>query len=382
MFRSSGRAAAPMVLFSSVALLFACSSSSGNTGGQTGGAAVKPANVNWCPSAPAASGCGNTTYVEECGVCIKATPSANLTRTTDTKEYFGSGAPDLACDSATAPKPLGTSKMVSLEAWVKIFANGPDSKNVRIDVYKEQLSGGQQTGQLGEAVGNTTSVDALPDGTTTKQETIMKSGTAITRTLYPYRLDNVPTETPLVVKTSSKTSVDVDGWFALYDFNIILRNDDPTCGSDAQSSCYNADGTYRYFPRALGNDDYTTIVRAAYSRAPAGGKGAVAGEVHDCGDVRLSNATVGLSGPSAGLGIFYLSEDEDNPVPDLSRKQTGRLGLYAFGELDPGTYSVAASGKDGSGTLTGLGNYTVQTFPDSVSVFTFRGLRAWQVASK
>jgi hypothetical protein len=315
-------------------------------------------------------------------VCIKTTPTANLVRTTDTKEYFGTGNPDLGCDTATTTKPLGTTKNVSLEAWVKIFANGPDSKNVRIDVYKEQLSGGLQTGQLGDAVGNTTSVDSLPDGKTTETETIMKSGTAVTRTLYPYRLDNVPTETPLIVKTSSKTSVDVDGWFALYDFNIIIRNDDSTCTTDAQSGCYNSDSTYRYFPRALGNDDYTTIVRAAYSRAPQGGKGAVAGEVHDCGDVRLSNATVGLAGPSAGLGLFYLSEDQDNPVPDPARHATGKLGLYAFGELDPGLYNVAAAGRDPAGTLTGLGNYTVQTFADSVSVFTFRGLRSWQVATK
>jgi hypothetical protein len=265
---------------------------------------------------------------------------------------------------------------------VKIFANGPDSKGVRIDVYKEQLTADThvQTGQLGDSVGTTTSTDKLADGTTTKTETIIKSGTTITRTLFPYRLDNVPTETPLVVKTSSATSVAADGWFELYDFNIIIRNDDPTCATDAQSFCFNTDGTYRYFPRALGNDDYTTIVRAAYSRAPAGGKGAVAGEVHDCGDVRLSNATVGLT-PMSGLGLFYLSEDEDNPVPDPNRHATGKLGLYAFGELDPGTYNVAAAGNLG-GKLTGLGNYTIQAFPDSVSVFTFRGLRAWQVAAK
>lgn len=377
MLRSFGRAAAPLFVFSSVAFLFSCSSSSsGPPNG--GGSAPKPSNATWCPGAAAAPGCG-AAAIDVCGVCIRTTPSGQLTRTTDTKEYAGSGAPDTSCDDPAHTKPLGTPKNVSFQAWVKIFANGPDSKNVKIEVFKEQLAGGVQTGRLGDSVASTTSTDKLADGTGTKPETITKGGTTTTRVLYAYSMDNVPTETPLIVKTSSKTSVAVDGWFDLYDFNIVVHNDDPTCASDTSQNCWNKNGSYRYYPRALGNDDYATIIRAAYSRAPSGGKGAVAGEVHDCGDVRLSNAAVGI-GPTQGLGIAYLWGEEDNPLPDSSKSFTGPLGLYAYGELDPGMFTVAAAGKDSSNKLVALGDYTVQTFPDSVSVFTFRGLRAWQVA--
>ena len=314
-----------------------------------------------------------------CGACV-GTPADTLKRSTDTKEYNGSGPPDLGClTNPASVKPLGVPKTVTLRGYVKIFANGPDSKNVKIEVFKEKLDGSKPTGQLGDAVGAAAfSVDKLADGTGTKQETVVKSGTAQTRTLYPYELAGVPTETPLIIKTSSKTSVDADGWFPLYDFNVVVRNDDATCATADLGACFSSDGVYRYFARALGNDDYASILRAAYARAPEGGKSAIAGEVHDCADVRLSNATVGI-GPNPGLGLFYLSEEEDNPLPEASRHQTGRLGLYAAGGLQPGTYTVGAAGKGPDGALTALGSYPVQTFPDSVSVFTFRGLRPWQV---
>ncbi|MEO7095380.1 MAG: hypothetical protein ABI175_19140, partial [Polyangiales bacterium] len=293
-----------------------------------------------------------------------------IARTTDTKEYFGSGAPDVACLSGTGLKPLdpAASKKVTMRGYVKIFANGPDSRNVKVEVFKEILdAGGQPTGQLGELVGTTVSTDKLPDGTATKTETITKAGKDETRVLYPYEIVGaIPTEAPLIVKTSSKTAVDVDGWFPLYDFNQVVRNDGVS------------GDLWSFDVRALGNDDYASILKAAYNRPPEGGKSAIAGEVHDCGDVRLSNATVGIS-PVPSFPLKYLSEIEDDPLPDGTRVATGRLGLYAQGGVSPGLYTVAAAGTLGK-DLIALGSYPVQTFPDSVTVITFRGLRPWQVA--
>jgi hypothetical protein len=344
-----------------------CSSKS--DGGTTNPAvAVTPDNSKtWCDvKAPTCAA------VNVCGVCVKNPPSTALVRTTDAKEYFGSGPPDVACLSGTGLKPLdpAASKKVTMRGYVKIFANGPDSRNVKVEVYKEILdASGGPTGQLGELVGSTVSTDKLPDGTGTKNETITKAGKDETRVLYPYEIVGlIPTESPLIVKTSSKTSVDVDGWFPLYDFNQIVRNDGVT------------GDVWSFDVRALGNDDYASILKAAYNRPPEGGKSAIAGEVHDCGDVRLSNATVGLA-PTGGLPLFYLSEVEDDPLPQAGRTATGRLGLYAQGGMTPGIYTVAAAGTIGTSVLA-LGSYPVQTFPDSVSVFTFRGLRSWQVPKK
>jgi hypothetical protein len=365
------------VACSVVFLTVACSSGESEPypppdGGASG--LVTPTNAYWCTD-PAPTGCA---AVNVCGACVDK-PRAELTRTTDTKEYAGSGAPDVSCfDQATPPTPIGTSKTVKMKGWVKIFANGPDSKNVKVEIYEEEVdSAGMPTGKLGKLVGTATSnasVAACPEPydptkfPCSKTEKKMKSGVESTRVLYPYELDvPVPTEKPLVAKTSE--SITDGGWFPLYDWNVAARNDKLT-----------AAGEFEFDVRALGNDDYASILKAAYSRPPQGGESAIAGEVHDCGDVRVSNATVQVN-PKSRLLMFYLSEVEDDPLPDSSRTATGKLGLYAVGGLKPGVSQVSAAGLLGGQVVT-LGSYKISTFADSVSVYTFRGLRPWQIPKK
>lgn len=338
-----------------VVLAAACSTKNNtnpiDSGTQTDGGLVTPKNAYYCDD-PVPAGCA---AVAVCGVCVPTPPAAELVRTTDTKEFKGTGPVDVGCFNQSTPPPALTSaKTATMSGVVKIFANGPDSKNVRIDVYQEA------GGDVGTLVATGYSDETLG----TETETIMKSGMPITRTLYKYKIDSVPTETPLVIKTTGKT--DADGWFPLYEWNVIARE-----------STIGADRVWTFTPRALGNDDYGSILQAAYSRRPEPGQAAIAGEVHDCGDVRLSNATVEIN-PKSSLGLFYLSEEEDDPLPDASRKSTGKLGLYAVGGLKPGPYTVAAAGRLNADVVS-LGYYRITTQPDSVSVVTFRGLRPWQL---
>lgn len=309
-----------------------------------------------------------------CGACVRK-PTTALTRTTDTKEYKGTGAPDVSCfNVATPPAPAGASKKVKMKGWVKIFANGPDSKNVKVEIYEEQVdAAGIPTGQLGALVGSANSQNAVAACATPPvfpcalEETKLKSGVESKRILYPFEIDGIPTEKPLIAKTSE--SVADAGWFPLYDYNVAARNNE-----------LNAAGEYEFNLRALGNDDYASILKAAYNQPPVGGESAIAGEVHDCGDVRLSNATVGIF-PKARYSPVYLSEIEDNPLPDNSRSATGKLGLFAVGGAKSGIYTVSSTGMIGS-DIVALGSYKVSTFADSVSVYTFRGIRPWQIPKK
>ena len=50
----------------------------------------------------------------------------------------------------------------------------------------------------------------------------------------------------------------------------------------------------------------------------------------------MSNASVAIS-PASPLGLIYLSENEDDPLPDKSLRATGKLGLYAVGGHDERT---------------------------------------------
>jgi hypothetical protein len=350
-------------------LLAACSDNASvpfDAGTPSTGNAVTPANAAFCGVA-APPNCNN---VAVCGVCVP-NPTKDATRTTDSKEYKGTGPVDASCFSAT-PTPVGPSKTVKMKGWVKIFANGPDSKGVTVEIFEEEVdAAGVPTGKLGKLVGSTKSMDTAPAcGATptfpcSKSEEKVKSGVTSTRTLYPFELDGIPTEKPLIAKTSGDTS----GWFPLYDYNVAARNDK-----------LNAAGEFEFDVRALGNDDYASILKAAYNQPPQGGEAAIAGEVHDCGDVRVGGATVAVS-PAPRYPLFYLSEVEDDPLPDSARKFTGKLGLYAVGGIKPGVFTVSSAAKLGADVVT-LGSYKVQTFADSVTVFTFRGLRPWQVVKK
>lgn len=365
--------------FSLLVALAGCSSSSGGGDVTPDGGAGAVIDGFWCPGVAAAS-CGAKTSV--CGVCVAA-PTQEAKRTDGWKEYSGTGAVDRSCFDAASPAlaPLdkANSKLVNMRGRVKIFANGPDSKGVKVEVYKEGVDGA-----LGELVGTGQSVS---DGTLDAPTATFADGGAAgveneeikvqgqverqIRKLYPFEIKGtIPTETPLIVRTSGLTAT--AGWLPLYDYNIVARNS-ALVGTGANVA-------FAFNVRALGNDDYVSILKAAYNRLPDPGQSAIAGEVHDCGDVRIQFATVGVA-PSAGLGLFYMTDIEDNPLPQSSLKSTAGMGLYAAGALNPGKYTVASLAKVG-GTTVSLGTYTVQTFPDAVTAVSFRGLRPWQVPAK
>lgn len=355
MLRSSLRVACSIAVLA----LAACSSSGAAvpTDGGTSGSGLTPENTTWCTGE--AAGCN---AVNVCGVCVQK-PTKDLVRTNDTKEYTGTGAPDVSCfDAAGLPKPAGTSKNVTMHGHVKPFASGADSKDVKIEIYEEELDGaGMQTGKLGRLVATTFSDPAAGE---IREEIVKKSGIESTIRYYPYKVEGIPTEKPLIIKTSGKDAS--AGWFELYDFNQVAWNDK-----------LDGTGAWQVDIRALADNDYASILKTAYNRPPEGGKSAIAGEVHDCGDVRLSNATAEL-GPKSTLPLFYMSEAEDDPLPDGDRRATGKLGLYAVGGLAPNVYRLSAVGNI-DGKPVALGSYQVQTFANAVTVYTFRGLRPWQV---
>src|SRR5262249_14779780 len=138
-----------------------------------------------------------------------------------------------------------------------------------------------------------------------------------------YEYPNVPTETELVIKTSGSK------WTPLYDYNIFIRNEAAMAG------------VWTHDVRALASDDYGAIAQASALGAPiTPGHGAIAGEVHDCGDVRLINALVEIN--ALRKVLTYFNDDEAHPLPDSSRTATSQLSLYSALDVVPGQASIAA----------------------------------------
>ena len=354
-------------LGATAALLLAAACSSSDSGGGTSATdascatkLTKAANSEFCADDLGATNCKLATaaYVDQvCGVPLKD-PAANLARSSGLKEYAGSGAPDVACYSQAAwPKAPGASATAKLMGTAKIFSSGCESHDLKIEVYTVKRTGGTDDGMPDKLVGTPVTTAKECKSTGVPSDDPDKCGTRYECT---YEYDGIPTETELLIKTYGDT------WKALYEYDVYVPND----GLKA--------GAFEKNVRALAQDDYQVIPQAAIGGPITAGHGAIAGEIHDCGDVRVSNAVVDID--VAKAQTVYFTDNEEHPLPDPQGhpKGTSTLGLYASLDVKPGPVTVAATGKV-DGKLVTLGFSHVQVFADSVTSVTFRGMRPFQL---
>jgi hypothetical protein len=299
--------------------------------------------------------------LQTCGVPLQ-TPPGDLSRSENVLEFSGSGAPRVDCYSPDAypekvePDP---SKLVTVTGEVKLFSKGCQSREVTIEFYTVNRSGGADDGKPDKLIGTavTTPDDCQVDGVESE-----KSDSCSTTTGNPfhclYSYPDVPTDTELLVKTDGSL------WAPLYEYNVFIPSSAATAG------------TFEKDIRTLAQDDYSLISKVAIGGSITPTHGAVAGEVHDCDDVRLIDAIVDVDADKKIL--TYFSSDEDRPLPLLSAAATTTLALYAAIDVPPGPVSVGAVGLVG-GQPMAIGFFKAQVFPDSVTSVTFRGLRPFQV---
>jgi hypothetical protein len=287
-------------------------------------------------------------------------PAAELVRATGLVYNSAPGNdPTIDFGCLDMPKAQGTPMMVTLTGFVKLFSSGDDSAGVKIEIFKEGPNGA-----LGDPVGTpvtTTSTDAFQ----MPKPTLLKNCPVDGCIYRAFTYMNVPTETPLIIKTSD--GMMSQKWAALYDYNIYFAND----------SLKN--GMAYYEPSAVAATDLNTVAAAAGGFTIKADRGLLAGEVHDCADVRLGNAMVNTDVAPEG-DMFYFGEDEANPIPDTNRasKGTSKLGLFGAFNYPSGTpIRISATGLY-KGQVTLIGTYTVQAFPGAVTALSLRGRRPWQ----
>lgn len=289
-------------------------------------------------------------------------------------EAGSGGGPDLGCFMPGMYRTAGTSQMVTMYGVVDVFGNGADADMIVVEVYREGAGG-----ELGELVGMSTA--SIADACAEMEDEIDNDMVIGTRMLGFYSIANVPTETPLIVKTSGNASF----WRPLYTYNVYIQNDEVTTDAPPAGSCASipAGARHEYEAKILSRSDYTSIpLTAGLVEGIADGNGAVAGEIHDCGDVRVEYAQVG-TWPRA-VTTTYFNDNPDNPLPTMQNDGTSVLGLYAALDIPPGPVDVAAAGRIGNGAdarYVSLGWYRARVFAGSVTVVTLRGPRPHQIAS-
>jgi hypothetical protein len=333
--------------------------------------------------------------VVACGVCVvpPGDPAMDhLTRTTcasisDDPQYCDTAStaapPNLSCYTGFDPAHPPTAPMsqtVTLWGVVDVFGTGGDSNNVHIQVYEIAADG-----TPGTMVGEATTDPMLYHEDDVERDT---SGMIVQmRTLAGFAIPNIQTDHPYIIKTIGTTP----DFFAhaIYDYSVPIRGTDvgthpvpasADCGGCTVGTMVTGPSVYARL-RTISNSDWVTIPSTA--TLPTGipaGHGALAGEVHDCDDVRLANAQVYAAPEPNFTSPVYFSDNPSRPLPDVSRAShgTGALGIYALLDMNPGNIRVSAVGYDQNSALTLVGSYGVRIFADAVTVVSFRGIRPWQ----
>lgn len=366
------RGAASVVLLAcGLVLSVACDDSNSIPAGTgpssgTAGTCTEPTKADYCksctfPASASPNACTKARNVNACCAWVQE-PTQELTRGTGLNRY-SSDDPTIQLGCLDAPAPLGTSKLVTLKGYVRLFSSGNDSAGVKVEIYKEGPDGA-----LGELVGTpavTTDDDAVSPPKEPKPDWLKKCPDGGC-TFRAYTYAGVPTETPLIVKTSDAAGG--QQWAALYDYNVYF--------SSASAS---ASDEIEYEPAAVAATDINTVASAAGGFTVRQDRGLLAGEVHDCADVRLSGATVDTDVQHEG-DMFYFGENESDPLPDKSRGALGTSKLGLWGTLNVATgvpIRVSAVGKLRGETVL-LETYIVQAFPGAITAINLRGRRPWQ----
>lgn len=311
-------------------------------------------NSEFCADDPGSPDCdlvGAAKY-EVCGVPLKE-PPADLERSNNVVEFSGEGPPDVSCFETANYPTAGASEPVTVRGFARIFSSGCNSHDLQITFYELQADG-----QLGSPVGEgvVTVADCEDVGEASEADN------CDTRWECEYVYEGVPSETPLAIKTENGPGGDI--WAPLLQYNVYIRNNEIV------------DGEWDHDVRALAEPDYSVIPQTAIGSPITPGHGAVAGEVHDCGDVRLKNAIADID--QAHVITTYFTSDEDNPLPDQAADSTSALGLYAALDVPEGPVTVAAGGFI-NGEFVSLGQHHVWVYPDTVTTVTFKGLQAYQL---
>ncbi len=279
-------------------------------------------------------------------------------------------APNLGCMQPGSYRVRGEVQEVTMYGVVDVFGNGADADDITVEVYEEGVDGA-----LGPLVG--TAVAQIEDPCAETDNVIEDGMVQQSRRIGFFQIPNVPSETALIVKTTGDASF----WRDIYSYNIEALNEEIETGEPPAGACASIPSgpRWEYRARIISSADWRSIpLTAGLVDGIRAGSGAVAGEIHDCDDIRVEFAQVGTNPPAAGVFTFF-NDNPTNPLPDTSRDVgTSLLGLYGALDIPAGPVDVAAVGRLEGQTVT-LGWYRARVFAGAVTTVTLRGLRSYQV---
>ncbi len=366
--------------------LVACGEGGGGNNGNEVDVLHETCSASICTMPPV---CGSG-EVLSCCTCIKVPVQPAVVTTCDLiSEYCAPSATDvdISCYQESGWPTLETSMAVTLHGPVDVYATGPGSDDILVEVFRVNADG-----NLGAMVGSFTSDTTCADVEAlgmfpTQHESVEEStdcpGPCVEkispdntdcRDLGYYTIEGVPTNEPLIVRTSQATGTGL--WKDMISFNIWFFNDEIETHGGTDYVFYKA--------RTVSTDDWRNIpVAAGDTNGVAPGYAAVAGEVHDCSDYRLS-FVMASTFPEANT-LTYFNGVEEKLYPNLSRSAygTNHDGLYASIEIpadaDGSLVWVSAIAEVAGAGVVSLGWQKAYIYPDTLTSVTLRGTRPDQI---
>jgi hypothetical protein len=321
--------------------------------------------------------------------------------------------PNLDCLNKIGPAPGAPPVTVTLTGFVHVFSSGPDSNGVKVQVFDAASITATDPGTQNPIASLTSALDpatqracdadgskgcSLPlasgcqlpvcnDGLMGRADDHKycrdngAGGECSDRLRWEsrYSMPGVPTNTGLVIRVSGPSGKSDATWATTASFNIFLSTNDRACTSLTDTDCLDktdaANPKYQLNVSALSASDYVNIpVISGLAGGIGSGNGAVAGEVHDCDNIRVANVEVATT-PLADRFTYF----NGNPVttlPDSSRAAVGtdQLGLFAGLNMHPGPVKIETAGVKALGDdLLSFGTFDAFIYPNTVSIVTING---------
>ncbi|MBI5499208.1 MAG: hypothetical protein HY907_03125 [Deltaproteobacteria bacterium] len=343
-----------------------------------------------CPTTCATTPTCTGDQILSCCTCIE--PPVNDAQRTpcgQMSDYCDEAPPDpvnVAClmESGWPEPPPVDPPTVTVRGVVDVYGNGNTSAggDITVEFYRMAADGSTDGAAIGTDLATLAACDEsllpavfesgdeatccpgacqelLPDTSDCTPE----SGDC--RQLWLYEVAGIPTSTPLILHTSGDRLF----WKDLYYSNVFFFPEEEEPG-----------GYVYYRAKTLSVDDWRGIPASAGDfDGIAPGQGAVAGEIHDCDNVKLVSAMVGVN-PAPGI-LVYFNGVEEKPYPNTMRRSTNIDSLYAALEIPPGQVRVSALAQVEGVGLVNLGWWDAQVIADALTVVTIRGTRPTQVSA-
>ncbi|MSP92775.1 MAG: hypothetical protein EXR79_13380 [Myxococcales bacterium] len=190
-----------------------------------------------------------------------------------------------------------------------------------------------------------------------------------------YAIDNVPTNTRLVIRVRSPKPT--SKWHTSYLWDLVPFADRlDVKGADTQPTKYVGKDTIRTNPTIVGDGQWTLVPNTLGLGSITEGNGVLGGRIRDCGVAggrrgwAIHNAKVALGVPAAGLAFF--NDNEDNTVPVKTSSATDVLGRWAAVDVPAGANRVAGSVLI-DGKVVPLGGVDVFVIPDALVIVSMPG---------